>query len=69
MFYGLKFKTFSFNKHGLYSSNWQLLVSEVFLNLRCGDKLQLQEVQSAAPHTLHTEDLRFKGAGNYGKIP
>lgn len=32
-----------------------------------GDKLQLQEVQSAVPLTVHTEDLSFKEAENYGK--
>lgn len=30
------------------------------LNLRGGDKLQLQEVKSAVLHMLHVADLHFK---------
>lgn len=42
-------------------------ISVVFLSLRGGDKLQLQEVRSAELHALHVADLHFKEAENYGK--
>lgn len=58
---------FSSDKHWLCSSGLQLPASEVSLNLWRGDKLQLQEVQSAVPHALRTEEPRFKRAENYGK--
>lgn len=51
------------NKHRLYYCP----VSVAFLNLRDGDKLQLQEAQSVVLHSLHVADLHFKEAENYGK--
>lgn len=39
----------------------------VFLNLRGGNKLQLQDVQSAVLHTLHVADMHFEEADSYRK--
>lgn len=61
------FYQYSSKKCSSHSTQLQLHISKVFLNVQCGDKLKLQEVQFAVPHTLDSLYLHVKESENYGK--